>query len=369
MLIKVHSGICNSFVITDKIFESVDSGKVHSGRNGTYLKLINKNYDDLPKAKVLKVLVAEDNFEVVDSKEKILQFHSPKLSITDETLGEKIRENFEILEKLIGGCATGNLKGLVVSGAPGVGKTHEIQRVLEMFGFEHLFVSAEEAVPASTEDELEAELDAIKLSEEELSDKKYYVLIKGRITPLGLYSVLHEYKDHIIVFDDCDNVLEDSNSLNILKAALDSYERRFICWNSRAIGNNIPRRFEFKGTVIFISNIHFENIKEGSKMRSHLDAIQSRCHFLDLSVKTNREKIIRIQQVIEEHDLFARYDLTSIEKKEIIEFIVDNQDAFREISLRTALKIAEIRVIEREQWQKVALVSCLGGNIKPTFAG
>ena len=105
-------------------------------------------------------------------------------------------------------------------------------------------------------------------------------------------------------------------------------------------------------------------IKEGSQLRSHIDAIMSRCHFIDLSMKTNREKIIRIKDVVKSSNIFYNYDLEDKEKVEIVDFIEEYQESFREISLRTALKIAEIKAIDPDNWRRIAKMSCMEGKIK-----
>ena len=350
MQVHIKKGVYGSYPIEDQTFEHTDNILHQDRHKRTYLRLLNRHNDRLPK-KILKILVDEDNFyEVDESKVVDIKPKKAQEKENNEKIRQDIKDSFDVMTRMVRGCARQQVRGLVISGAPGVGKSHEVQQVLAEEGYEQcLFEQNNESDDAVV-------LDAAP------EDQKYYVMIKGRVTPLGLYTTLHTHKDKIIVFDDCDSVLSDTTSLNLLKAALDSYEKRYICWNSRAVGGSIPRKFEFTGTVIFISNIHFDMIKEGSKLRSHIDAIMSRCHYLDLSMKSNREKIIRLQQVIEDSDLFHNYDLTAKEKKEIINFITDNQDLFREISLRTALKVADIRVIESDNWQGMALKSCLGGK-------
>ena len=92
----------------------------------------------------------------------------------------------------------------------------------------------------------------------------------------------------VIVFDDCDTVLFDDLSLNILKAALDTGKKRIIQWNteSRVLDREgIPDKFEFEGAVIFITNVKFDAVKS-KKLRDHLDALMVRCHYIDLTIES-----------------------------------------------------------------------------------
>jgi hypothetical protein len=147
----------------------------------------------------------------------------------------------------------------------------------------------------------------------------------------------------------------DDLALNILKAALDSGKRRRICWNSDSSmlrREGVPDQFEFKGSAIFITNINFDNIKS-KRLQDHLGALQSRCHFLDLTLNTMRDKFLRIKQIFLKGDLFQDYDLTQAQSEEILEFMDQKKDQLREMSLRMALKIADLIKIS-PNWKAMA---------------
>jgi hypothetical protein len=146
-------------------------------------------------------------------------------------------------------------------------------------------------------------------------------------------------------------------SLNILKGALDSSKKRFIAWNtdSRLLrSEGIPDRFEFKGAAIFITNIKFAHIKS-KRLKDHLDALESRCHYIDLEMDTTREKILRIRQIVSE-GMLDHYDFDNLEiaRDEILNFITDNADKLRELSLRTVLKLADLRKAFPLKWAAMA---------------
>ena len=192
---------------------------------------------------------------------------------------------------------------------------------------------------------------------------KKYEVVKGAMSALGLYSKLYHYKDakNILVFDDCDSVLLDDLSLNILKAALDSGKKRMIHWNtdSRSLSQEgVPNSFEFRGGAIFITNIKFDHVKS-KKLRDHLEALESRCHYLDLTIDTEREKLLRIKQVVRDADMLGAYDIPDEAKTEVVQFIMDNARRMRELSLRMVLKVADIRVAMPDKWQAVVEVTCM----------
>ena len=269
-----------------------------------------------------------------------MNFEIPKLNKsvqeTDEQIKERLRERFEILNDMTRAVKKGDVRAMIVTGPPGVGKSFGVEEVL------------------SKHDLMATVANNSKL--------KKYEVVKGAMSALGLYSKLYEYKDakSILVFDDCDSVLQDELSLNILKAALDSSKKRTIHWNtdSRLLRDQgAPNSFEFKGGAIFITNIKFENVRS-KKLQDHLAALESRCHYLDLTIDTEREKMLRIEQIIED-GMLMDYEFTTEEQAELVSFIDNNKKKLRELSLRTVLKIADLRKSFPNKWQSVAEVTCM----------
>jgi len=254
---------------------------------------------------------------------------------TDAEILARLGERFEILDEMTKAVKTGDVRAMIVSGPPGVGKSFGVEKVLQKDG---LFDVLGERKPK-------------------------FEIVKGAMSALGLYAKLYEFSDskNVIVFDDCDSILMEDLSLNILKGALDSSERRFIAWNtdSRLLrSEGIPDRFEFKGAAIFITNIKFEHVKS-KRLRDHLDALESRCHYIDLQMDTNREKILRIKQVVNDAGMLDRYEFDSKVKAEIVEFVVANQDKLRELSLRMVLKLADLRKSFPKSWTAMAKTTCM----------
>lgn len=257
--------------------------------------------------------------------------------VTDDEIMERLRTRFTILDDMTRAVKKGDVRAMIVTGPPGVGKSFGVEKVL-------------------------AKHDVFADVAQNEKLKKYEV-VKGAMSAIGLYKKLFEYSDKksILVFDDCDSVLLDDLSLNILKAALDSSKKRTIHWNtdSRLLrSEGVPNSFEFKGGAIFITNIKFDNVRS-KKLRDHLEALESRCHYLDLTIDTEREKILRIRQVVTECGMLDDYEFDDLEKAILIDYIDDNKKKLRELSLRTVLKIADLKKSMPSNWRAVAEVTCM----------
>jgi len=332
--------------ILDGSYRGVDvSGQVftlirdfQSGAKGGNVLVENNGafpqYGDQIKIKVNKI----SNIQVVngDNVSETVQFKKAELQIapqeTDQEAMDRIATRFSILDEMTRACIAGDVRAMIVSGPPGVGKSFGVEYQLEKAG---IF--------------------------DKLSGKKVkFEIIKGAMTPIGLYCALFKNSDpkNVLVFDDCDSVLMDDLALNILKAALDSGKKRRICWNSDSAmlrREGVPDQFEFKGSCIFITNLKFENLRS-KKLQDHLEALQSRCHFLDLTINTERDKMLRIQQVHRDAEggLFAEYNFDTGVAEAIFEFMTTNQNRLRELSLRMCLKVADLVKVSPANWRALA---------------
>ena len=253
---------------------------------------------------------------------------------TDDEIVTRLKERFDILTEMTRAVRKGDVRAMIVSGPPGVGKSFGVEEVLSKDG---IFDVLGERKPK-------------------------YEIVKGAMSALGLYAKLYEFSDanHVLVFDDCDSILMEDLSLNILKGALDSSKKRFIAWNtdSRLLrSEGIPDRFEFKGAAIFITNIKFEHVKS-KRLRDHLDALESRCHYIDLQMDTDREKILRIKQIVAD-GMLDTYEFEPAQKDDVVNFIVDNASKLRELSLRMVLKVADLKKAFPANWQSMAKTTCM----------
>lgn len=299
-----------SYFVKVKVTDSDE--KVFSGRDACRIKI--ENQDQVT--------------EVEGSANK-------KVVETDEQGMDRIKERFDILDEMTNATLDGIVRGLVVTGPPGVGKTFGVEQVLEK---DSIF--------------------------DMMADKPMrHTFVKGAMSAIGLYSTLYKYSDSksIVVLDDCDTILFNEDALNILKAALDSTKKRKISWNSDSNflrREGVPADFEFNGSVIFITNLKFDSTRQ-TKIKDHLEAILSRCHYLDLTLDTTRDKLLRIRQIAREGGLFDTKGLTKIQEQEIIEFMYEKKDRLREISLRMAQKIADLRNMDGKRWKVLTESTCM----------
>lgn len=303
------------------VFPLVEEFKV--GAKGGYVTVDGSAVAGFPDRNIKISIDSAQDYEAA-GKSKVTQREE-----TDEETIERMRERFDMLEEMTKATKKGDVKAMIVSGPPGVGKSFGVEKVL---GKHDLIATLGERPPK-------------------------YEVVKGAMSAIGLYCKLYKMadKDNVIVFDDCDSIFSDELSLNILKAALDSKKTRRIHWNTDSFklrNEGVPDSFEFKGSAIFITNIKFDNVKS-KKMRDHLEALESRCHYIDLTIDTDREKMLRIKQITED-GMLAEYQLGKAVEQEIVDYIDINKKKLRELSLRTVLKVADLAKAFPTKWEAMA---------------
>jgi replicative DNA helicase len=323
--------------VSGKVFELVEQYKETA--KGGYVTVVNggafPGFPDQIRIKVDGIdsynFTGNEEHSAVSKTIKATEKHTE----SDEQVIERIRSRFEILDEMTKAATNGDIRAMIVSGPPGVGKSFGVEQIIDkacMF--------------------------------DQIAGKRLRAeVVKGAATPVGLYQTLYKYSDPncVVVFDDCDSILLDDVSLNLLKGALDSGKKRKISWlsdSSLLRREGIPSQFDFNGSVIFITNIKFDHMKS-QKLKDHLEALQSRCHYLDLTLDTMRDKILRIKQIAKDGALFADMDLEQIAQDEIIAFMETNQTKLREMSLRMAIKVAQLRKSFPNTWTRMAQTTCM----------
>jgi len=263
-----------------------------------------------------------------NGKRPILMGMDADPDVSDDEITARIARRFGTLAKMSYGAARGNVTALVVSGAAGVGKSYTVEEVLE-----------EQAQAGHTR----------------------YTVIKGTITPIQLYRTLYEYQDpgSVVVLDDADGILFNEDALNLLKSALDTTGRRKLCWLSDAIGRGddaLPSSFEYKGTIVFITNIDFQRIvDEGkSKLAPHFEALLSRSLYLDLTLRSKRDLMCWIRHVVLSNEMLVKRGLTVAQSQEVLDFLRENIDRLRTVSLREAIKAAQLLKTDPRNWKQEA---------------
>jgi len=332
--ILVRSGTYRNKSVANMAFELVEQYKKTA--NGGHVTVKNNNtFPDCPDTIRIKVDGVASYEFVTGNADYAPTAQVAVTAESDEQVMERIRERFDILTEMTKAATNGDIRAMIVSGPPGVGKS---------FG-------------------VEQEIEKATLLDQIAGKRLRAEVVKGSATPIGLYQALYKYSDAncVLVFDDCDSILLDDVCLNLLKGALDSGKKRKISWLSESSAlrrEGIPDSFNFNGSVIFITNLKFDQMKS-QKLRDHLDALQSRCHYLDLTLDTMRDKLLRIKQIAADGELFTDYDFEQIAQDEIIDFMDANQNKLREMSLRMALKIADLRKSFPLRWKAMASTTCM----------
>lgn len=251
---------------------------------------------------------------------------------TDEEIEQKLADRFEVLEIMTEAALQNDVNALIVSGPAGLDKSYTVEKALESWD------------PNGTE----------------------HRVVKGYVKATALYKMLysHRARGQVLVFDDADDVFLDETAINLLKAALDSTDRRIISYMTEGsliddeTAERLPKSFQFEGTVIFVTNYDFDAVIErGSKLAPHLQALVSRSHYVDLAMKSKRDYIVRIRQVVKQ-GLLKNIGLADEGQQDVMDFIESNQDRLRELSLRMALKVGAIRRRNGLNWAKIARITC-----------
>jgi hypothetical protein len=242
-----------------------------------------------------------------------------------------INERFGFVADMVTMLARGDQASVVVTGPGGLGKSHNVSATLSRCGFQD--ISTVEALDVGAR----------------INGSKSFRVIKGYSTPKGLYRILFENKDGVIVFDDCDSVLKDSVSLNLLKGALDSYSRRIITWRSDSKDDELPSAFEFKGRVVFISNLPSHSVDQ---------AILTRSMTVDLSM-TAQQKVERMRYLLSQADFMPEFEKSM--KVDALNLIDSLRDEVKELSLRTLIQVTKIRKSNPNgKWKELAEYAVAG---------
>jgi hypothetical protein len=265
--------------------------------------------------------------EIARSKNKYylkqkIQGYEEAPAVDNKAIEFPINQRFQFVEQIVSMIAKRVTPSVVITGEGGLGKTHTVVNSLKKVGLKDITEMVADADDGTV-----------------IQRNKNFVVIKGFSTAKGLFKLLFENKDSIVVFDDCDSILKDPDALNLLKGALDSYDKRFISWNTNSIDDNLPRTFQFTGGVIFISNLTQDKISQ---------ALRSRSMCIDLSMTTD-QKIDRMEHILKEANFLPL--VPSIQKMEAFEFLKVNKNIAKEINLRTLINITKIRTDGGSNWK------------------
>lgn len=248
----------------------------------------------------------------------------PETEETDAERVLRISGRFDIMWRYTLAVSNGKCRSFIISGAPGVGKSYTIEQVL-----------------------------SAKKEEGELN----YRIVSGAVTGIELYKALYigRSQDYVLVLDDADGIFLDNNGVSILKAALDSKKVRNISWLSNANQlKGVPDQFQYEGRMIFITNLSFDQYAPTSKLGTHMKAFRDRSVYLDLCLHTKRDIMAWVLNLVTKNHLLVQLDLSYEQEKMILDFMQENRDKFKSLSVRTAMALARHFTLFGKEWEASA---------------
>jgi len=342
--IRIEEGAYRGKDQSGRVFALVKDYQKNSTREGGFVTVDvteQQGYEGLDRVRItvptIQAVQIVPEAEYVKFRESVTEsvLDTPtNTAESDEAAIERIGARFAILNEMTEAIAQDQIKGMIVSGPPGIGKSYGVETSLMKY---------------STFDDIAGR-------------KRKFEVVKGAMSAIGLYKKLYEHAErgHVVCFDDCDVILYDDLALNLLKAALDTGRKRTLQWGTESRflhAEGVPNSFDFHAGIIFITNVKFDNVKS-KKLRDHLEALQSRCHYLDLTIDSMRDRMLRIKQICRE-GLLSKYGMDKTVEDQLVEFIFANRNRLREVSLRMVLKIADLWRMAPDRYQQLAEQTCM----------
>lgn len=256
--------------------------------------------------------------------------NEPPKEETDAEIDARLKTRFEAMDQLTQLCIGGDIRSLVVSGPPGLGKSYNIEQALKQYD----------------------------------PKGRKYTIIKGFATGTGFFKQLwdHRHDGSILVMDDSDSIWNDEKALGLLKSATDTTEERVIHYLSEGTLQSdkdksiVPNRFTFDGTIIFITNQDLDAFASSNhRFAPHMEALMSRGQYVDLTMRNRRDYLVRIRQVYKQGLLNF---MPAPDAAEVMKYIEENHKTLRELSIRIALKIAALKTKAPKNWKELAKVTC-----------
>jgi hypothetical protein len=255
--------------------------------------------------------------------------HAPTPEMTDDEIVEEVAKSFKVMQTVVESACEGGNRSVVISGAGGVGKSYTVEEITNRY-------VEEEGIKAE--------------------------LVSGVVTPIHLYITLYQNREenNVVILDDADGIFFNEQSIALLKAAMDSKATRRITWKAESnvlTAYDAPKSFIYEGMLIFLTNIDFQRIIDtgGSKLTEHLDALMNRAVYLDLMLHDNRTIYLWIDHLVREKDILVEQcGMTEAQQDKILKWMGQHRDGFRNLSIRTAQKIAQHMKKRPKEWEDIA---------------
>jgi hypothetical protein len=233
---------------------------------------------------------------------------------------QDLEDRYASTENYIKQLCSGTIGSLIVNGPPGLGKTHSVETYLGKYA------------------------------------RSRFTVFAGHMSILSLYGTLYHYRSRgdVVVLDDIDSVLTEVHGINILKAAMDTKQRRHISWEStthllKAMG--VPTSFDYEGSVIMISNIRDRSEK---KVAAHLQALKDRAFSITVADSSKESQFRQVCFMVLKRGLLSRFSLGAEQELEVLSYLHTNLNKLERISLRTAVKLAQLIQIDPDGWRIMA---------------
>lgn len=238
---------------------------------------------------------------------------------TDNEVLVQTKQRFEIFRTLIDETMGGSIKSLIASSSAGLGKSYTVE-------------------------------DALEQRRKKIVTGRFKILKGGNVSAIGLYEQAYAMRNpgDVIILDDSDSIFDDEGALNILKALLDTSLVRRVTWytdHPRFKGDDaIPQEFIYEGAMIFCTNLNFQQyIDHGiGRYVPHMVALMSRSIYLDLKMHTRREVAMWARYIVQTFHILQSIGLSKADEVMLTDWIVENKDNLRELSIRTVLKLGQI---------------------------
>lgn len=213
---------------------------------------LDKDYRDICKAIKGGATTLKDLEIAIGRKIKVAYDVDSSIEDNQKKVAEATKKKdpdqaFKEMQGYVKTVLKGLQPGVVLCGAPGIGKTYRVLQQLKAAGYQH---------------------------------GRNLAIIKGKCTPRQMYLTLYEYqkKGDMILVDDADSLIgpkAPEDVINILKAALDSTsddEGRLVSYKISGKlmddeDNPVPKEFYFNGSVIVITNYSVGQIDTAIRSR------------------------------------------------------------------------------------------------------